>query len=130
MSFFFEEKTSTDVKLKPEEQIYKSERTTDDFEIQKQPDVIFPGSDLLTGEELKKKSIEEQESLLSFIEKQSTESLVQGYKDNIKVVIDEISQQLMVDCIIDFIEELGSSYFEIRNPLAKNKCGCGNSFSV
>ncbi|MFP3017393.1 MULTISPECIES: HesB/IscA family protein [unclassified Candidatus Tisiphia] len=51
-------------------------------------------------------------------------------KDNIKVVIDEISQQLMVDCIIDFIEELGSSYFEIRNPLAKNKCGCGNSFSV
>jgi iron-sulfur cluster insertion protein len=51
-------------------------------------------------------------------------------KDNIKVVIDEISQKFMVDCIIDFIEELGSSYFEIKNPNAKTKCGCGNSFSV
>lgn len=51
-------------------------------------------------------------------------------KDNTRVVIDAISQPFMADCIIDFIEELGSSYFEIRNPNAKTKCGCGNSFSV
>ncbi len=51
-------------------------------------------------------------------------------KDNIKVVIDEMSQQFMDNCVIDFIEELGSSYFEIRNPNARTKCGCGNSFSV
>ncbi|MCC8372157.1 MAG: iron-sulfur cluster insertion protein ErpA [Rickettsia endosymbiont of Pseudomimeciton antennatum] len=51
-------------------------------------------------------------------------------KDNTKVVIDSISHPFMTDCIIDFIEELGSSYFEIRNPNAKTKCGCGNSFSV
>ncbi|WP_341756229.1 MULTISPECIES: iron-sulfur cluster insertion protein ErpA [unclassified Candidatus Tisiphia] len=51
-------------------------------------------------------------------------------QDNTKVVIDSISQSFMVDCIIDFIEELGKSYFEISNPNAKTKCGCGNSFSV
>ena len=120
MSFFFEEKTSTDVKLKPEEQIYKSERTTDDFEIQKQPDVIFPGSDLLTGEELKKKSIEEQESLLSFIEKQSTESLVQGYKDNIKVVrssksseSERINNEETYEEIVDFLK---SKNISLKNP--------------
>ena len=120
MSFFFEEKTSTDVKLKPEEQIYKSERTTDDFEFQKQPDVIFPGSDLLTGEELKKKSIEEQESLLSFIEKQSTESLVQGYKDNIKVVrssksseSERINNEETYEEIVDFLK---SKNISLKNP--------------
>ncbi|WP_375326749.1 HesB/IscA family protein [Candidatus Tisiphia endosymbiont of Nemotelus uliginosus] len=47
-----------------------------------------------------------------------------------KVVIDEESQQLMSDCIIDFIEELGSSDFKIWNPKAKIKCGCGSSFSL
>jgi hypothetical protein len=120
MSFFFEEKTSTDVKLKPEDHVYKSEKTTDDFEIQKQPDVIFPGSDLLTGEELKKKSIEEQESLLSFIEKQSTESLVQGYKDNIKVVrssksseSERINNEETYEEIVDFLK---SKNISLKNP--------------
>ncbi|WP_341764255.1 HesB/IscA family protein [Candidatus Tisiphia endosymbiont of Beris chalybata] len=47
-----------------------------------------------------------------------------------KVIIDAESKQLMSDSIIDFIEELGGSYFDISNPKAKGKCGCGNSFSV
>ncbi len=47
-----------------------------------------------------------------------------------QVVIDSISQQYMTDSILDFIEELGTSYFEVRNPQAKTKCGCGNSFSI
>ncbi len=46
------------------------------------------------------------------------------------IIIDAISKEYMLGCIIDFVEELGSSYFEIRNPVAKTKCGCGNSFSV
>jgi Fe-S cluster assembly iron-binding protein IscA len=32
--------------------------------------------------------------------------------------------------VIDFVEELGASYFAIKNPLATANCGCGNSFSV
>lgn len=47
-----------------------------------------------------------------------------------KVIIDAESKQLMSDSIIDFTEELGGSYFDISNPKAKGKCGCGNSFLV
>ena len=51
-------------------------------------------------------------------------------KDGTLVVIDSLSGQYMSDSVLDFIEELGNSYFEIRNPKAKTKCGCGNSFSI
>lgn len=51
-------------------------------------------------------------------------------KDGIKIIIDSISQPFMAGSIVDFIEELGNEYFEIRNPNASAGCGCGNSFSV
>lgn len=60
-------------------------------------------------------------------------------EDDIKingiVVIDETSMNFLQNengkgAIIDFIEELGSCYFTIRNPLATANCGCGNSFSI
>ncbi|AAU03555.1 iron-sulfur cluster assembly accessory protein [Rickettsia typhi] len=51
-------------------------------------------------------------------------------KHNATIIIDAISQKFMLDCTLDFIEELGSSYFNVSNPHAKAKCGCGNSFSV
>ncbi len=51
-------------------------------------------------------------------------------KNNIKIAIDPISQQFLTGCTIEFIEELGASYFHIINPKAANKCGCGNSFSI
>ncbi len=51
-------------------------------------------------------------------------------QNNIKVVIDPISQKFLVACTLDFIEELGSSYFKITNPQASASCGCGNSFST
>lgn len=51
-------------------------------------------------------------------------------KDGIKVVVDPVSKQFLSGCVIDFVEQLGSSYFEIKNPNATSKCGCGNSFSI
>ena len=51
-------------------------------------------------------------------------------QSGIKVIIDPLSQQFLDGCTIDFIEELGNSYFQISNPNASAKCGCGNSFSV
>lgn len=51
-------------------------------------------------------------------------------KHNATIIIDPISQKFMLNCTLDFIEELGSSYFNVSNPQAKAKCGCGNSFSV
>ncbi|WP_347939237.1 iron-sulfur cluster assembly accessory protein [Rickettsia oklahomensis] len=51
-------------------------------------------------------------------------------KHNATIIIDSISQKFMLDCTLDFIEELSSSYFNVSNPQAKTKCGCGNSFAV
>ena len=49
---------------------------------------------------------------------------------NVKVVIDSISQPFLEGCEVNFVEELGGSFFEIKNPNAIGKCGCGNSFSI
>ena len=46
------------------------------------------------------------------------------------IVIDPMSLEYMKGSVLDFVEELGSSYFSIKNPQATAKCGCGNSFAV
>lgn len=52
-------------------------------------------------------------------------------KNDSKVVIDEVSlNSFMQGSILDFIETLGSSYFEIKNPNSSARCGCGSSFSI
>ncbi len=51
-------------------------------------------------------------------------------KNDVGIVIDSMSQGFLQDCILDYIENLGSAYFEIRNPQASAKCGCGNSFNI
>ena len=49
---------------------------------------------------------------------------------DIQVAIDPLSQTFLEGCTIEFVEELGSNYFQIKNPNATAKCGCGSSFSV
>lgn len=51
-------------------------------------------------------------------------------KGGIKVAIDHISINFLSGCTVEFIEELGNSYFQIKNPNATAKCGCGNSFAM
>lgn len=51
-------------------------------------------------------------------------------QNDVKVIIDQISFEFLNDCIVDFVEELGANYFQITNPNATGKCGCGSSFSV
>ena len=48
----------------------------------------------------------------------------------VKVAVDPISQEFLEGCTIEFVQELGSNYFQINNPKATAKCGCGNSFTV
>jgi iron-sulfur cluster assembly accessory protein len=48
----------------------------------------------------------------------------------VKVAIDALSQQFLEGCRVEFIQELGSNFFQITNPNASAKCGCGNSFAV
>ena len=46
------------------------------------------------------------------------------------VVIDDMSLEYIKESMIDYVENLGASYFEIKNPQAAASCGCGNSFAM
>lgn len=43
---------------------------------------------------------------------------------------DETSLPFLSGAEIDFVKELGASYFKVNNPNATAKCGCGSSFSI
>jgi iron-sulfur cluster assembly accessory protein len=45
-------------------------------------------------------------------------------------ITDEASLPFLNGSEIDFINELGASYFKVNNPNAKANCGCGSSFSL
>jgi iron-sulfur cluster insertion protein len=51
-------------------------------------------------------------------------------RDGARVVIDEVSLELLKGGEIDYVEDLLGSYFKIANPNATTSCGCGSSFSV
>jgi iron-sulfur cluster insertion protein len=46
------------------------------------------------------------------------------------VYIDDTSLEFLKDCTLEYSEDLGGARFEIKNPNATAKCGCGNSFAV
>ena len=51
-------------------------------------------------------------------------------KGRAKLVIDQMSLDMLAGSEIDFVEELVGSSFAIRNPNATSSCGCGNSFAI
>lgn len=50
--------------------------------------------------------------------------------NGIRVVIDDVSLGFVSGGVVDFKEDLGGSYFQIRNPQATASCGCGSSFAI
>jgi iron-sulfur cluster insertion protein len=50
--------------------------------------------------------------------------------DSLIAVTDETSASFLEGCQVDFVRDLGASYFKVVNPNAKASCGCGSSFSV
>lgn len=48
----------------------------------------------------------------------------------VRVVVDDVSLDLLNGAEIDFVEDLMGASFHIKNPNAASSCGCGNSFSV
>ncbi|CAA7616983.1 iron-sulfur cluster insertion protein ErpA [Magnetospirillum sp. SS-4] len=48
----------------------------------------------------------------------------------IRMVIDQTSLDMLDGSVVDFVEDLVGSSFQIRNPNASSTCGCGSSFSV
>ncbi len=51
-------------------------------------------------------------------------------RDDIAVIVDDVSLDLLNGAEVDFVEDLMGASFQIRNPNAASSCGCGNSFSV
>lgn len=47
-----------------------------------------------------------------------------------EAVIDDVSLGLLSGSVLDYTDDLAQSGFEIKNPNATARCGCGNSFSV
>ncbi|AGA64957.1 putative iron binding protein from the HesB_IscA_SufA family [Liberibacter crescens BT-1] len=47
-----------------------------------------------------------------------------------KIYIDKISLTYLVGSEIDFVDDIISKSFQIKNPNAVSGCGCGTSFSI
>jgi iron-sulfur cluster assembly protein len=50
--------------------------------------------------------------------------------EELKVVVDKTSLELIDGTEIDFVKEGINEAFKFRNPNTKSECGCGESFSV
>ncbi|KAF0226942.1 MAG: hypothetical protein FD175_2918 [Beijerinckiaceae bacterium] len=48
----------------------------------------------------------------------------------ISVLVDAVSAPLLAGSELDFVMELMGQSFQIRNPNATARCGCGTSFSL
>jgi iron-sulfur cluster insertion protein len=51
-------------------------------------------------------------------------------RDGVVTVVDETSLELLNGAQVDFVEDLGGSSFQIKNPNATSSCGCGSSFAI
>jgi iron-sulfur cluster insertion protein len=48
----------------------------------------------------------------------------------VKVVIDEMSLELVKGAQLDYVDNLVGAFFKLDNPNAASSCGCGVSFSI
>ncbi|MBM5782532.1 MAG: iron-sulfur cluster insertion protein ErpA [Pelagibacterales bacterium] len=66
------------------------------------------------------------------LDNQIQEDDIKIYEENSEVLAltDNTSLQLLDGCQVEFIKELGASYFKVNNPNATSSCGCGSSFSI
>jgi iron-sulfur cluster insertion protein len=50
--------------------------------------------------------------------------------DGVRLIVDNVSLDLVRGASVDFVESLGGAAFKVDNPIAASGCGCGTSFSV
>ena len=50
--------------------------------------------------------------------------------DGVRLVVDDMSLDLVRGSAVDFVDNLGGAHFAVTNPNAASGCGCGTSFSV
>tara|TARA_B100000989_G_C19522180_1_gene464773 strand:+ start:320 stop:673 length:354 start_codon:yes stop_codon:yes gene_type:complete len=64
---------------------------------------------------------------MSFDEPSVEDTVIECH--GVKVLMDPKSLEVLKDVTIDFDDGLHGKGFEIKNPNAKNSCGCGRSFN-
>jgi iron-sulfur cluster insertion protein len=50
--------------------------------------------------------------------------------DGVKVVVDQMSLELIQGAELDYQDELIGAAFKLNNPNAATSCGCGSSFNI
>ncbi|GHD48273.1 heme biosynthesis protein HemY [Thalassobaculum fulvum] len=51
-------------------------------------------------------------------------------RDGQKVLVDDVSLDLLAGAQLDYKDELIGAYFAVENPNATSSCGCGTSFAI
>lgn len=63
---------------------------------------------------------------MAFDEKKADDEIVR--QDGVEVVIDPMSANFLKGSVIDYVDSLQGSGFQIKNPNVHSTCGCGKSF--
>ena len=64
---------------------------------------------------------------MAFDDRKPDDEVVQ--QDGVEVVIDPMSANFLKGSVIDYIDSLQGSGFQIKNPNVHSTCGCGRSFN-
>lgn len=67
--------------------------------------------------------------VLEYVDQVKSDDIAYDMKDFV-VVVDPKSQSLLQDVEIDYVRQGLNEGFEFRNPIEKDRCGCGESFRV
>ncbi|WCR58112.1 HesB/IscA family protein [Wolbachia endosymbiont of Ctenocephalides felis wCfeJ] len=66
----------------------------------------------------------------SSFSRRSKDIVINDKNGNPVLMVDNCSAKFLNNSVIDYTENLSGSGFQIKNALAKSRCGCGNSFSI
>jgi iron-sulfur cluster assembly accessory protein len=64
---------------------------------------------------------------MAFDERKADDALIA--QDGVEVVIDPMSANLIKGSVVDYMDGLQGSGFQIKNPNVHSSCGCGRSFN-
>ena len=67
--------------------------------------------------------------VLEYVDQVTGEDIAYEMKDFV-IVVDPKSQEYLKDLEIDYVRQGLNEGFEFRNPIEKDRCGCGESFRV
>jgi iron-sulfur cluster assembly protein len=67
--------------------------------------------------------------VLEYVDQVAQDDMAYDMTDFV-IVVDPKSQTVLQDVEIDYVRQGLNEGFEFRNPLEKDRCGCGESFRV